>query len=222
MHGVFEDGEFEQSRPRRDTEITLTSTTLLGIFFGMVLLCGLFFGLGFAMGRYGPSDNPVIGQQAAAAQSALAAGSKPKPSPTAQITPEPQPQRATVSVPAATPPAPNQSSAEPANGTPYSQQQVRPALPPASYQPAAPPALHVEPATAPAAGLMVQVAAVMHPEDAEVLVGALRKRGYAVSVRRVATDSLIHVQVGPFKSRDEAIRWRQRLLDDGYNAIVQP
>ena len=70
--------------------------------------------------------------------------------------------------------------------------------------------------------VMVQVAAVMHPEDAEVLVGALRKRGYPVSVRRVPTDTLIHVQVGPFKSRDEAIRWRQRLLDDGYNAIVQP
>jgi cell division septation protein DedD len=196
----------------------LTSTTLLAIFFGMVLLCGLFFGLGFAVGRYGPADNPVATQQAAA--QSLAASSKPKPSATEQIIPQPQPQRATVNVPVATSAATSQSSAEQA----YSQQQVRPALPPPSYEPAAPaaPALRVEPANTPAAGLMVQVAAVMHPEDAEVLVGALRKRGYPVSVRRVPTDTLIHVQVGPFKSRDEAIRWRQRLLDDGYNAIVQP
>jgi cell division septation protein DedD len=220
MHGVFDDGEFEQSRARRDTEITLTSTTLLAIFFGMVLLCGLFFGLGFAVGRYGPSDNPVAAQQASAAAQSLAASSKPKPSATEQIIPQPQPQRATVNVPVATPAATSQSSAEQA----YSRQEIRPALPPASYEPAAQaaPAVRVEPATTPAAGLMVQVAAVMHPEDAEVLVGALRKRGYPVSVRRVPTDTLIHVQVGPFKSRDEAIRWRQRLLDDGYNAIVQP
>jgi cell division septation protein DedD len=69
---------------------------------------------------------------------------------------------------------------------------------------------------------MVQIAAVSQPEDAEVLVNALRKRGYAVSARREAADGLIHVRIGPFASRDEANRWRQRLLNDGYNAIVQP
>jgi len=30
------------------------------------------------------------------------------------------------------------------------------------------------------------------------------------------------VQIGPFYNRDEAYRWRQKLLNDGYNAIVQP
>jgi len=33
---------------------------------------------------------------------------------------------------------------------------------------------------------------------------------------------LIHVRIGPFKTRDEADAWRQKLLNDGYNAIVQP
>ena len=80
----------------------------------------------------------------------------------------------------------------------------------------------VEPAIVPAGQSMVQIAAVSQPEDAEVLVNALRKRGYAVSARREATDSLIHVRIGPFASRDEANLWRQRLLNDGYNAIVQP
>jgi DedD protein len=69
---------------------------------------------------------------------------------------------------------------------------------------------------------MVQIAAVSHPEDADVLVSALRKNGYAVAVHRDAADSLIHVQVGPFASRSDALVMRTKLLNDGYNAIVQP
>jgi cell division septation protein DedD len=69
---------------------------------------------------------------------------------------------------------------------------------------------------------MVQVAAVSHEEDANVLVGALRRRGYAVTARREPADGLIHVRIGPFASREEANRWATRLLDDGYNAIIQP
>jgi cell division septation protein DedD len=213
MRGVFDDKELDQGRRPRDTELTLGPTTLLGIFFGMVLLCGLFFGLGFAVGRNGSSNSPVAALSAAPSSSP-AAGSKAKPSATASNVS--QPQRTVVNVPVAS------SGAESA-ASPSVQPAVKPALPQAQYQPAKQPApaLRVEPAMAPSSGLMVQIAAVSHPEDAEVLVGALRKRGYGVSIRRMPTDSLIHVQVGPFKTRDEAIRWRQRLLDDGYNAIVQ-
>ncbi|HKN21761.1 MAG TPA: SPOR domain-containing protein, partial [Terracidiphilus sp.] len=69
--------------------------------------------------------------------------------------------------------------------------------------------------------LMVQIAAVAHPEDADVLVAALRKRGYSVTAMREPADGLIHVRIGPFSSRDEANRWRDKLLGDGYNAEVQ-
>jgi cell division septation protein DedD len=69
---------------------------------------------------------------------------------------------------------------------------------------------------------MVQIAAVSHAEDAEVLVNALKKRGYAVTVRRDVADTLLHVQTGPFVSRNDANAMRQKLLSDGYNAIVQP
>jgi cell division septation protein DedD len=226
MRGVFDEKDLDRDGQRRDTELTLNPATLLGIFFGMVLLCGLFFGLGFAVGRYGPSDSPSGPQVAASTQQTpLAASSKPKPSAVPQA--NTQPQRAMVNLPSDTSRAPAATSQLPVNSTPanpYAQPQVRPALPPVEYQPPAPPAAtsRVEPATMPIAGMMVQIAAVMHPEDAEVLVGALRKRGYAVSVRRLPTDNLIHVQIGPFKSRDEANSWRQKLLNDGYNAIVQP
>ena len=55
-----------------------------------------------------------------------------------------------------------------------------------------------------------------------VLLSALRKRGYAVSARRDPGDNLIHVQVGPFSSHADAASMRQRLLNDGYNAIIEP
>lgn len=69
---------------------------------------------------------------------------------------------------------------------------------------------------------MVQIAAVANTEDAEVLETALRKRGYPVTGARDPADGLIHVRIGPFTSQNEALRWRDKLLGDGYNAEVQP
>ena len=73
----------------------------------------------------------------------------------------------------------------------------------------------------PAGGLMVQIAAVSHLEDADVLIDALRRRGYAVTVRRDLADNLIHVRMGPFATIADA-NMRIKLLNDGYNAIVEP
>ena len=61
---------------------------------------------------------------------------------------------------------------------------------------------------------MVQIAAVSHFEDANVLVNALRKRGYAVTARRMP-DGLIHVRIGPFATHEEASRVCTRLLETG-------
>ena len=35
----------------KTSEITLSTASLLGIFFGLVLICGVFFGFGYSMGR---------------------------------------------------------------------------------------------------------------------------------------------------------------------------
>ena len=55
---------------------------------------------------------------------------------------------------------------------------------------------------------MVQIAAVSHSEDANVLVNALRKHGYAAT-RAAMPDGLIHVRIGPFATREEATGWRE-------------
>ena len=68
---------------------------------------------------------------------------------------------------------------------------------------------------------MVQIAAVSRQEDADVLVTALRQRGYTVVVHNEPQDKLLHVQVGPFNDRAQATAMRQKLLADGYNAIIK-
>jgi type II secretory pathway predicted ATPase ExeA/cell division protein FtsN len=81
---------------------------------------------------------------------------------------------------------------------------------------------NVRPALPAAGPVMVQVAVVASPRDAESLVIALLKLGYAVTARRDAEDKLIHVRVGPFNSRNEAERWRAMLENQGYNAVIEP
>ena len=237
MRGVFDDDHRERAKPRRDAELTLGSGALLGLILGLVLLCGLCFGLGYKVGHHSAPESSAVSLSAGAAAQAptLATASRPKPSAIAPTNAAPPPTHAVANLPSSpsvntnadTNPVANSQPVYPSAGnSAFSQPQVKPALPAQaeSPQPAKESSggLTVEPAIAPAALPMVQIAAVSEPEDAEVLVNALRKRGYAVSARREATDKLIHVRIGPFASRDEANRWRQRLLSDGYNAIVQP
>jgi cell division septation protein DedD len=222
--GIFDSWEIEPVKPRRDTELTLRSTTLLAIFFGLVLICGLCFGLGYAVGRHGSQEPSAASQAAAGAQTSLQAdGSRSKPSAITQNN-IPPPPSAVADLPASvasdTNPVASSQSSAPVSlaGSLLPQPQVRPAQPAAGLGGGR----TVQPAIAPAGVQMVQIAAVTNPEDAEVLVNALRKRGYAVIARREATDSLIHMRIGPFSSRDEANKWSRKLLGDGYNAIVQP
>src|SRR6201999_3812132 len=63
--------------------------------------------------------------------------------------------------------------------------------------------------------IMVQIAAVSRQEDAEVLAGALRKRGFNPTVRPGTSDKFFHVQVGPFTDKPQADAMKQQLLADG-------
>jgi cell division septation protein DedD len=68
---------------------------------------------------------------------------------------------------------------------------------------------------------VVQVAAVSRKDDADLLVSALRAKGYSVAERNETQDKLIHIQVGPFTTRRDAESMREKLIVDGYNAIVK-
>jgi cell division septation protein DedD len=222
MREFIDDEEPVAHKNGRDTELTLGAGTVVGLVFGLLLLCGLCFGLGYFAGRRAPMPAATTAPTAAPDQEPLqASGSIPKPTAEAQAPVTPPPADSTQ--PAAdgeTNPPPGETQDGSATGA--AQGQVKPALP-TNAPPAAPTgaAPGVHPALPQAGQFMVQIAAIASQEDADVLAGALRKRGYAVGERREPADGLIHVRIGPFASRDQAEQWRQRLQGDGYNAIVQ-
>lgn len=226
MRTVFEEEE-EIADPHQDREqdreLTISSTTLLVIFFGLVLICGVFFSLGYTLGRRTSSEASQLSQPASAAPASTPQPyeSQAKPSPVSQAaTPAPAETSATDSSTSTD----SQEASQAANPAPAAQPTVKSvSLPVPQPQPSTPaptPAAALSPA-APQTGTMVQIAAISNPADADVLVAALQKRGYSVSTHRVLGDSLIRVQVGPFSNRADAAAMRQKLLNDGYNAILK-
>jgi cell division septation protein DedD len=81
-----------------------------------------------------------------------------------------------------------------------------------------------QPATSnpqPETSYVVQVAAVSSQDVADILTSSLQKKGYTVVVRHEPQDKLLHVQIGPFADKKEAVAMQQRVLADGFNAIVK-
>ena len=54
-----------------------------------------------------------------------------------------------------------------------------------------------------------------------MLLSALKRKGYNAAVHQVPQDKLFHIQIGPFATKKDAEAMRQRLIADGYNAIVK-
>jgi DedD protein len=199
----------------RDREITLSMGVILSIFFALVLVCALFFGMGYTLGRRSSQAQTAAG--GTAGDSGNFNGFKPSPQSVAV-------QPAPASTAPATPSSDSADASAPAAGGDASNP-AEAAVPPAAVMPAS-----TKPAgaTQPPAPIetvqqssIVQVAAVTHQEDADVLLSALKKQGYAVTERQDPQDKLIHIQLGPFANRNDANAMRQRLLADGYNAIVK-
>jgi cell division septation protein DedD len=227
MRGVFDERELEQAEAQSETELTLGSTTLLLIAFGLALLCGLCFSLGYAAGHRG-AQPPVASLPSPDDVSATLAANSGRPKPSADAGPAPAINSADTEPddPRSSPspvPVPSEQSMDSSPSATQSTE-VKPALNAVITNPPTglPAASAVSRALPSQGSIMVQIAAVSQPEDAEVLMSALRKHGYVVGARREPLDGLIHVRIGPFQSSDEAEKSRQKLLSDGYNAIVQP
>ena len=230
----FTKEELEPVASDRDTELTLSSGALLVLGAGLFLLCAACFGIGYSIGHRAKPDQDALNIPPSVSKPAVTpTGSGTKPGAgQAQVQPSMQPPDdassgsmdvASNSTPPETVPASAAASASStqAHIKPAVEDQIRPALTPQPSAASPAPAFQVQPAMNQVQGWMVQIAAVSHPADAEVLVNALRRRGYTVTARREVSDSLIHVQTGPFVNRNDANSIRQRLLSDGYNAIVQ-
>jgi len=200
----------------QDTEITLGTAKLLGLFFGLVIICAVFFALGYTLGRKSDTGLAAAGT---APLTIASKGSKPAGSPSAQPAPPPMTFYKAVEQKDAN------AQLTPAEANPDSATPATAAQPPAtssgasSAQPSVNPP---DPMTALSAGYFVQVAAVSKQEDAEALVDALKKKQYPAFVAsNPATDKLFRVQVGPFAEIKDAETMRTRLINDGYNPILK-
>ncbi len=225
----------EPGHDSRDRELTLGPAMLVAMACGLLALCGLCFVFGYSVGHRGAESASAVSLPAAGIPGIAQPGS-PQAKPSA-VKSDGQPQQLaaandqhdssdTVSAAAGTPEA-DAVSTPPASSTTLANSGDSAAHTALTGQPVTAPPVpgagaRVEPVVGQNAGIMVQIAAVSHPEDADVLVGALRKRGYTVFYRHDPADGLLHVQVGPFANRNDALAIRQKLLNDGYNAIIQP
>jgi DedD protein len=190
----------------QDTEITLGTGKLLGIFFGLVLLCSVFFTMGYLLGRSNAAGGKteIVGGEPAggtAVRKPSAVNKTGETGPAANVTLS-QPSQP----PAGPSPAPPSTSA-PATLVPASSGSITTA--------------DAQNGASSGGTYMVQVAAVSKREDADILVSALQKKQYPVFVASAPGDALFHVQVGPFTDPKDAETMRSRLAGDGYNAIVK-
>jgi DedD protein len=197
----------------QDTEITLGTGRLLGLFFGLVIVCALFFGLGFSMGRNSVKSSSLTMEEAPTASMRVQANAGQKINP------------GTPEKPA---PAPDTTSTAPADTVTHVAANNTPAAvvtSPAPFTAAAStnsPEIGKGSSVVPTPGAYtVQVAAVSKQEDADALVSALKKKSYPVFVASNGADKLFHVQIGPFNDIKDAESMKTKLTSDGYNPIVK-
>jgi DedD protein len=211
--------------PSQDTEITLGTAKLLGLFFGLVIICAVFFALGYTLGRKSDlgvsAAGPAVPQQTAPNGLKPAGSASPQPAPSMSFYKAVEQKDANAQL---TPASPDPASPSPtaAGQTPASPAGAS-STPASSPGTSAPTANPPDPMIAlPTSGYFVQVAAVSKQEDADALVDALKKKQYpAFAASNSTTDKLFRVQVGPFSDIKDAEAMRSRLINDGYNPILK-
>ncbi len=198
----------------QDTEITLGTGKMLALFFGLVALCGLFFGLGFSLGR--GSVRPMASSDAAQTTNGPALRPSAMKSGGAQtqnsgdMTFYKAVQNKDASAPSADAPKDDSAKADTKSDASKS--------PDNDAAKSGPP----DPMTATSGpGYFVQVAAVSKQDDAQALVDALKKKQYAAFTASTTPDKLFHVQVGPFGDLKDAEATKAKLVSDGYNPILK-
>jgi DedD protein len=212
-------------------ERVLESKHVIGLFLLMLLFSGVFFTLGYVMGR-----NQFDGQVSAAITKSRA------PEAVVPAKPEPAPKHAAEAPTAATESDPATSSnnsdwefygsSKPPKGEPH--------LEPVPKAPATPPApktvstkTKVEPAPSamktskpvtsapliPNGALILQVAALTRQDDALSIASSLQKKHFAAYVQTPQKDKFYRVQVGPLKDKKAAEAEKKRLEGEGFKAF---
>ncbi|MBI2819488.1 MAG: SPOR domain-containing protein [Acidobacteria bacterium] len=198
-------------RDEQQTELVLENRQVVAIFLGLALLCGVFFSLGYVVGRSTASPPTALAQ-------------------TDDNLPQASEKPSAMPAPTYIPRNPAASS-QPVDGTPddtelnfYSsvqENQPQGMVPPEGPSAAtvgAPAAIAVVP---PPPGIMVQVSALTRREDAESLVSLLEEKNLPVLVTTGENDALFHVVVGPYTNEAAAQKTKQLLEQDGFRPFLR-
>jgi cell division septation protein DedD len=215
-------------------ERVLESKHVIGLFLLMLLFSGVFFTLGYVMGR-----NQYDGQVRAANNAAS------KPEPAVMPKAEPTPKKAVEDPAAAAESDPSTSSSnsdwefygnnKPATSEPRLEPAPKaPAVPPSSKPVSVKAKVEPQPASAPApvkssraanaplipnGAIILQVAALLKQEDALSIASNLQKKQYAAYVQTPQKDNYYRVQVGPFKDQKAADAAKKGLEGEGFKAF---
>src|ERR1700722_8508521 len=193
----------------------LESRHLVGLFLGVVLLCGVFFTLGYVMGRTQFSGS-------------VHADPVPKYSPTATTPAKPAGKEAPVFSGAAKPETkdPGGCWVDDCGTKTADRPEVQPVAKPAAPAVTAKPAVAKEPARfqAPALNknsIVLQVAATKQQRDALDMADILQKKRFPSFVANSPADAFYHVQVGPYSDMASAESAKRALEQLGFKSIIK-
>jgi len=196
-------------------ELILGNRQLISVFLIVVVLLGVFFSMGYIVGRNSSASVPDTARNTG---KTVAVDSPPPDSQPAASTPVP-----TQEPPASSPET--KPAAEPAPTTTHAEKAPEPVkekpspVPPAKPKPAAvgPAAFNGEPAS----GEYWQVVATSRP-DAEIIAEALNKKGFHAQVSPGPREGVFRVLVGPFHDSAAQAQTRTKLEAAGFkNPIVR-
>jgi DedD protein len=210
-------------------DFILESRHLVGLFLLLVVIFGVVFTLGYLMGRsqYDSRVRAAVGPPP---------GTE---APAAPVTPPPpaKPRTAAQSDDAQIPKKGSDwdfyHSAYPQAASDHLQQvpkAVTPSAMPPAPKPVAVPSKTAKPAKPssdtsgpliPKGTIMLQVAAVLHQEDALALAQALQQKKFPAFVLTPGADKLYRVQVGPYPDNQSAAAARQQLEAKGFKSIIK-
>jgi DedD protein len=210
---------------KRGGDRILESRHLVGLFLGVVLLCGVFFTLGYVMGRtqYGgavhAADPPpkysapvAIPPKSASKEAPAMPPAKPSADPGWDFYPnKTADNRLEAAAPAkGAPPAPAAANKNSNSVAPASVKVVNPKEPP-RFQ-------------APVLGknsIVLQVAAIKQQRDALDMADVLQKKKFPSFVASSPADSFYHVQVGPYPDLASAENAKRALEQLGFKSIIK-
>jgi DedD protein len=198
----------------RQLELVLENRQVLGIFFVIAILFGVFFSLGYVVGK-----NTASPAQMATVPNLepLQADGKPSAMPAPEYLPRSGGGNfASASIPA-TPGETTDTDLEFYNSVEDSNPQASLERPSSVPDKSA----GLTTVQTPPEGILVQVSALTRQEDAENLVALMKEKGLPVLLTSSASDRLFHVVVGPYESAEEAETVKRILEQDGFRPFLR-